>query len=199
MCFIVCCWPHLQAVVSARLPSVKICKGPIWKRFSRDWVWVKSKTSCQIVVSFTVCGWRQKLTTSLLSTVHCAVMPTGVRPYGVLRCKLWRWMVVKTIAVLYTGQFGLASVLFIGGRHWICGLYVLQIAWHYILCIQTFTKSLGWHVLSLNTHIGVGDLEPVGNALGAIIASPFHDKFVHFTVAFLRYCSLRSAYWCHVQ
>jgi len=66
----------------------------------------------------------------------------------------------------------------------ICCLCMLQVAQHYILCIQTFTRSLGWHVLALNNHIGVGDLEPVGNAVGAIIASPFHDKFVHFLVDF---------------
>jgi len=56
-----------------------------------------------------------------------------------------------------------------------------------MLCIQTFTKSLGWHVLALNNHIGVGDLEPVGNAVGAIIASPFHDKFVNFLLRFQQY------------
>jgi len=61
---------------------------------------------------------------------------------------------------------------------------LLQISQHYILCIQMFTKSLGWHVLSLNNCIGVGDLEPIGNAVGAIIASPFHDKFVNFLLYF---------------
>jgi len=64
------------------------------------------------------------------------------------------------------------------------------VAQHYILCIQTFTKSLGWHVVALNNHIGVGDLEPVGSAVGAIIASPFHDKFVNFFVIFHQYCFL---------
>jgi len=63
-------------------------------------------------------------------------------------------------------------------------LCLSQVAQHYILCIQTFVKSLGWHVLAYNNHIGVGDLEPVGNALGAIIVSPFHDKYVHFSVNF---------------
>jgi len=61
---------------------------------------------------------------------------------------------------------------------------LLQMAQHYVMCIPTFTKSLGWHVLSLNNNVGVGDLEPVGNALGAIIASPFHDKFVDFLLNF---------------
>ena len=62
-------------------------------------------------------------------------------------------------------------------------LGVSQVTQHYLLCIhQTFTKSLGWHILSLNNHIGVGDLEPVGSAVGAIIASPFHDRFVNFSV-----------------
>jgi len=52
------------------------------------------------------------------------------------------------------------------------------VAQHYIFGIQTLSKALGWHILALNNHIGVGDLEPVGNAVGTIIASPFHDKFV---------------------
>jgi len=65
-----------------------------------------------------------------------------------------------------------------------CCVCDVQVAQHYILCIQTFTKSLGWHVVALNNHIGVGDLEPVGNAVGAIIASPFHDKFVSFLFYF---------------
>jgi len=58
------------------------------------------------------------------------------------------------------------------------GCPLLQVAQHYVLGIQMLTKALGWHVLALNAHVGVGDLEAVGNALGTIIASPFHDKFV---------------------
>ena len=76
----------------------------------------------------------------------------------------------------------------------ICSLCVLQVAQHYILCIQTFTKSLGWHVLALNNHIGVGDLEPVGNAVGAIIASPFHDKFVNFLLYLIN-----TIYWFYLS
>ena len=39
-------------------------------------------------------------------------------------------------------------------------------------------------MLALNSHVGVGDLESVGTALGAIIASPFHDKFVVLLLSF---------------
>jgi len=67
-------------------------------------------------------------------------------------------------------------------KQWTVSL--LQVAQHYILGIQTLTKALGWHVLALNSHVGVGDLEPVGNALGTIIASPFHDKFVILSFEF---------------
>jgi len=70
-------------------------------------------------------------------------------------------------------------------KQWIYCLCLLQVAQHYIVCIQTFTKSLGWHIVALNSHIGVGDLEPVGNAVGAIIASPLHDKFVKILLNFI--------------
>ena len=78
---------------------------------------------------------------------------------------------------------------------------LLQVAQHYITGIQTLTKALGWHILALNSHIGVGDLEPVGNAVGTIIASPFHDKFVvlsfdcHNTVSFAVYYAVLLV--CH--
>jgi mediator of RNA polymerase II transcription subunit 17 len=51
-----------------------------------------------------------------------------------------------------------------------------QVAQHYIVSVQTSAKSLGWQILSLNNHIGVGDLEPLGNAVGALLASPYHDR-----------------------
>jgi hypothetical protein len=52
----------------------------------------------------------------------------------------------------------------------------LQIAQHKLLGIQMVARSLGWFIISVNHSVGVGDLEPTGNASGVMIGSPHHDR-----------------------
>jgi hypothetical protein len=49
---------------------------------------------------------------------------------------------------------------------------VFQIAKHHITTAQSLARILGWNTLSLNMHVGVGDMEPVGNAHTFVTASP---------------------------
>ncbi|KAI0208048.1 Mediator of RNA polymerase II transcription subunit 17 [Lamellibrachia satsuma] len=51
-------------------------------------------------------------------------------------------------------------------------LILSQIAQHHIISVQTLSKMMGWPVLSVNTHLGIGDVEPVCNALAIMLASP---------------------------
>jgi mediator of RNA polymerase II transcription subunit 17 len=52
----------------------------------------------------------------------------------------------------------------------------LQIAQHQISAVQTLSKMMGWQVLSINTHAGVGDMEPLGNTSTVMLASPNGEK-----------------------
>jgi len=54
--------------------------------------------------------------------------------------------------------------------------FIFKVAQHKLIGIQMVARSLGWSTLSINHHIGVGDLEPTGNAIGIMIASPYHDR-----------------------
>ena len=49
---------------------------------------------------------------------------------------------------------------------------VVQIAQHHINSVHHLSKMMGWPVLSLHTPIGIGDMEPIGNALAIMIESP---------------------------
>lgn len=45
------------------------------------------------------------------------------------------------------------------------------------MCVQMAAKLLGWKVLSISNHVGVGDLESIGNAQGIMIASPNNNRY----------------------
>ena len=49
---------------------------------------------------------------------------------------------------------------------------VFQIAQHHMNTIHHLAKMMGWHVLAVNTHVGVGNMELIGSALTMMIASP---------------------------
>ncbi|XP_064623431.1 mediator of RNA polymerase II transcription subunit 17-like isoform X2 [Lineus longissimus] len=51
-----------------------------------------------------------------------------------------------------------------------------QIAQHQISAVQTLSKMMGWQVLSINTHAGVGDMEPLGNTSTVMLASPTGER-----------------------
>jgi len=55
-------------------------------------------------------------------------------------------------------------------------LFTVQVAEHHVYATQISAKSMGWKVLSVNSYVGVGDLEPLGNALGIMLASPYNDR-----------------------
>ena len=51
-------------------------------------------------------------------------------------------------------------------------------AQHPISVVQNLAKLMGWMTLSVNSHVGVGDVEPIGNALTALLVSPSGDRLV---------------------
>lgn len=53
----------------------------------------------------------------------------------------------------------------------------MQIAHHHIQTIHSVAKILGWKTLSLNTQVGVGSMEPMGNAFSIALTSPQGDRW----------------------
>jgi len=44
--------------------------------------------------------------------------------------------------------------------------------------LQSLAKCMGWTVLANSTHLGVGAVEPLGNASSIILASPAGDRYL---------------------
>lgn len=51
-----------------------------------------------------------------------------------------------------------------------------QIAQHHINTVQHLSKIVGWHILSINSHVGTGNMEPMGNAHSILLSSPHGDR-----------------------
>lgn len=51
-----------------------------------------------------------------------------------------------------------------------------QVSEHHFMCVHTVAKQLGWKVMSTSNHLGVGDLEEIGNAQGIMIVSSNNDR-----------------------
>lgn len=44
--------------------------------------------------------------------------------------------------------------------------------------VQNIAKSMGWQLLASTPHLGIGNVEPLGNASSSILASPLGDRLV---------------------
>lgn len=52
-----------------------------------------------------------------------------------------------------------------------------QIYQHQITAVQGLAKCMGWQSLSNSSHLGLGAVEPLGNASSCILASPNGDRY----------------------
>lgn len=43
---------------------------------------------------------------------------------------------------------------------------------HQVHAVQQLAKVMGWHVLSFSNHVGLGQVESIGNASAITVASP---------------------------
>ncbi|PSN33125.1 Mediator of RNA polymerase II transcription subunit 17 [Blattella germanica] len=57
-------------------------------------------------------------------------------------------------------------------------LIFCQIYQHQITAVQALAKCMGWQVLANSTHLGLGAVEPLGNASSCILASPIGDRMI---------------------
>lgn len=44
--------------------------------------------------------------------------------------------------------------------------------------IQNIAKSMGWQLLASTPYLGIGNVEPLGNASSSILASPLGDRYI---------------------
>jgi len=56
-----------------------------------------------------------------------------------------------------------------------CYVY-FQIHQHQIAAVQALAKCMGWQILSNSPHLGLGDVQQMGNASSCILASPMGDR-----------------------
>nr|CAD7200656.1 unnamed protein product [Timema douglasi] len=57
-------------------------------------------------------------------------------------------------------------------------LIFCQIYQHQITAVQSLAKCMGWQFLSNSSHLGLGAVEPLGNASSCILASPIGDRLI---------------------
>ncbi|XP_015119138.1 mediator of RNA polymerase II transcription subunit 17 [Diachasma alloeum] len=57
-------------------------------------------------------------------------------------------------------------------------LIVCQIHQHQISAVQSLAKCMGWQFLANSSHLGLGAVEPLGNASSCILASPIGDRMI---------------------
>ncbi|XP_011307730.1 mediator of RNA polymerase II transcription subunit 17 [Fopius arisanus] len=57
-------------------------------------------------------------------------------------------------------------------------LIVCQIHQHQITAVQNLAKCMGWQFLANSSHLGLGAVEPLGNASSCILASPIGDRMI---------------------
>ncbi|XP_046442913.1 mediator of RNA polymerase II transcription subunit 17-like [Daphnia pulex] len=55
-------------------------------------------------------------------------------------------------------------------------LILCQISQHQINAVQSLARFLGWHVVSSSAHLGLGPVEPLGNASSCILSSPSGNR-----------------------
>ncbi|KAH0567509.1 mediator of RNA polymerase II transcription subunit 17-like [Cotesia glomerata] len=57
-------------------------------------------------------------------------------------------------------------------------LIFCQIHQHQITAVQNLAKCMGWQFLANSSHLGLGAVEPLGNASSCILASPIGDRMI---------------------
>jgi mediator of RNA polymerase II transcription subunit 17 len=57
-------------------------------------------------------------------------------------------------------------------------LILCQICQHQITALQNLAKCMAWQILSNSTHLGIGAVEPLGNASSCLLASPNGDRIL---------------------
>lgn len=57
-------------------------------------------------------------------------------------------------------------------------LILQQICQHQITGLQSLSRCMAWQLLSNSNHLGIGDVEPLGNANSILIASPLADRII---------------------
>ncbi|XP_026463580.1 mediator of RNA polymerase II transcription subunit 17-like [Ctenocephalides felis] len=57
-------------------------------------------------------------------------------------------------------------------------LIFCQIYQHQILALQAVARCMGWQHLATSSHLGIGPVEPLGNAASCILASPMGDRAI---------------------
>lgn len=57
-------------------------------------------------------------------------------------------------------------------------LILYQISQHQIVCLQSLAKCMAWQILSNSSHLGIGSVEPLGNASSCVLASPNSDRLI---------------------
>ena len=57
-------------------------------------------------------------------------------------------------------------------------LILCQINSHQISCLLNLARCMAWQVLSNSNHLGIGKVEPLGNASSCLLASPNSDRMI---------------------
>ncbi|KAL7729587.1 hypothetical protein ACLKA6_007871 [Drosophila palustris] len=57
-------------------------------------------------------------------------------------------------------------------------LILCQINSHQISCLVSLARCMAWTVLSNSNHLGIGKVEPLGNASSCLLASPNSDRMI---------------------
>ncbi|XP_013784547.1 mediator of RNA polymerase II transcription subunit 17-like [Limulus polyphemus] len=57
-------------------------------------------------------------------------------------------------------------------------LLMSQVSQHQVNAVQCLAKVMGWKVLSSSSHVGVGPVEPIGNASSVVMASSTGDRVI---------------------
>ena len=57
-------------------------------------------------------------------------------------------------------------------------LILCQISQHQISCLQNLARCMAWQILSNCSHLGIGSVEPLGNASSCVLASPNSDRLI---------------------
>lgn len=57
--------------------------------------------------------------------------------------------------------------------------------------VQALSKLMGWPLLAVNSHVGVGEMEPVGNVQSIMLASPMANRSVDHIILTLSTLAIR--------
>lgn len=81
--------------------------------------------------------------------------------------------------------------------------FCTQIYQHQISAVQALAKCMGWQFLANSSHLGLGSVEPLGNASSCILASPIGDRYfvvqiydIEEGILYARICSIFNHYLC---